>query len=70
MTYAQATEGAQRKYLIDVLDQTDGNVVHAAQIAGVNRTAFYRLVHRHGVSLERRHWRKSGRETSGAADGR
>jgi two-component system response regulator GlrR len=37
----------ERRYLIDVLRIADGNVSHAARLAGRNRTEFYKLLGRH-----------------------
>lgn len=37
-------------YLIRLLYLTNGNVTKAAKLAGRNRTEFYRLLQRHGVS--------------------
>jgi two-component system response regulator GlrR len=37
----------ERRYLIDVLRISEGNVSEAAQIAGRNRTEFYKLLARH-----------------------
>jgi two-component system response regulator GlrR len=46
-TLEQAREEFERWYLSRVLRMTEGNVVRAAQIAGRNRTEFYRLLTRH-----------------------
>ena len=38
-----------RKYLIDLLELSDGNVSQAARLAERNRTDFYKLLKKHGV---------------------
>jgi two-component system response regulator GlrR len=42
-----AKRAFERRYLIDVLRISDGNVSHAARLAGRNRTEFYKLLGRH-----------------------
>ena len=40
---------AERAYLVEMLQQAGGNVVHAARNAGVHRSSFHRLMRRHGI---------------------
>jgi two-component system response regulator GlrR len=46
----QARRAFEREYLVRTLTLTAGNVTHAARLAGRNRTEFYRLLERHGLS--------------------
>jgi len=46
----QARRAFERGYLVRILTLTTGNVTHAARLAGRNRTEFYRLLDRHGLS--------------------
>jgi two-component system response regulator HydG len=39
----------ERCYLASVLEQAGGSVSEAARIAGLDRTNFRRLLHRHGI---------------------
>lgn len=55
MTFREHMEQAARDYLRDALNQSGGNVACAARIAGTNRTNFYWLMGRYGLSGERRH---------------
>jgi len=45
-----AKGGFEREYLVELLKLTRGRVAAAARIAGRNRTEFYRLLKRHGLS--------------------
>jgi len=40
----------ERDYLVGLLKLTDGSVADAARLAGRNRTEFYRLLQRHGLT--------------------
>ena len=40
----------EHEYLVHILTLTRGNVARAARLAGRNRTEFYRLLERHGLS--------------------
>ena len=40
----------ERDYLVGLLKLTDGSVADAARLAGRNRTEFYRLMQRHGLT--------------------
>ena len=54
MSYQQALEAARedatRRYLEAVLRRTHGKVAQAAEIAGIERESFYRLLRRYAVS--------------------
>jgi len=45
-----ARRAFEREYLVRILNLTAGNVTHAARLARRNRTEFYRLLERHGLS--------------------
>jgi two-component system, NtrC family, response regulator GlrR len=48
--YAQARQRFEREYLVGLLKLTDGNVADAARLAERNRTEFYRLLGKHGLT--------------------
>ncbi len=50
LTYSQARERFEREYLVGLLKLTDGNVSDAARLADRNRTEFYRLLQKHGLT--------------------
>ena len=50
LSYSEAKQRFERNYLIQLLKLTDGNVADAARIAERNRTEFYRLLQKHGLS--------------------
>jgi two-component system response regulator GlrR len=50
LSFAQARERFERDYLVGLLKLTDGNVADAARIAERNRTEFYRLLQKHGLT--------------------
>ncbi|MBC7995576.1 MAG: sigma 54-interacting transcriptional regulator [Rhizobacter sp.] len=50
LTYAHARERFERDYLVGLLKLTDGNAADAARLADRNRTEFYRLLQRHGLT--------------------
>ncbi|MBZ0122200.1 MAG: sigma-54 dependent transcriptional regulator [Sandaracinaceae bacterium] len=54
MTYQAAVDAAReqgtRQYLQAVLERTGGKVMAAAEIAGIERESFYRLLRRYGVN--------------------
>jgi two-component system response regulator GlrR len=50
LTLTDARLRFEREYLVGLLKLTDGNVADAARLAGRNRTEFYRLLQRHGLT--------------------
>jgi len=50
LTFAEAKQRFERDYLVGLLKLTDGNVADAAQLADRNRTEFYRLMQKHGLT--------------------
>jgi len=46
---AEARERFERRYLVEILQITEGNVTQAAQLAKRNRTEFYKLLNRHHI---------------------
>lgn len=48
-TLKEAKDAFERDYLISVMRITQGRVSNAAQIAGRNRTEFYKLLGQHGI---------------------
>jgi two-component system response regulator GlrR len=46
----EARRAFERDYLVRTLKITEGNVTHAARLAGRNRTEFYRLLERHALA--------------------
>jgi two-component system, NtrC family, response regulator GlrR len=50
LTYADAKQRFERDYLVGLLKLTDGNVADAARLADRNRTEFYRLLQKHGLT--------------------
>ena len=50
LNYAEAKQRFEREYLVGLLKLTDGNVSDAARLAERNRTEFYRLMQRNGLS--------------------
>lgn len=49
-TLIEARDQFERQYLIRVLKMTEGNVTRAAELAGRNRTDFYKLLKKHELS--------------------
>ena len=49
-TLTDARDQFERQYLVRVLKMTDGNVTRAAELAGRNRTDFYKLLKKHELS--------------------
>ncbi|MBT3146540.1 sigma 54-interacting transcriptional regulator [Neptunomonas phycophila] len=56
----------EKKYLIQVLQVTEGNVTHAARIAQRNRTDFYKLLNKHGIEAAEYKTRRKTALTSSA----
>ena len=50
LTYAQAKAKFEREYLVGLMKMTDGVVADAARLAARNRTEFYRLLQKHGLT--------------------
>jgi two-component system, NtrC family, response regulator GlrR len=50
LSYAEAKDRFERDYLIKLLKITGGQVAEAARLARRNRTEFYRLLQKHGLS--------------------
>ena len=50
-SYSDARHYFERDYLVKVLKLADGNVSQAARLAQRNRTDFYKLMQRHGLSV-------------------
>ena len=50
LSYTQARQRFERDYLVGLLKLTDGHVADAARLAERNRTEFYRLLHKHGLT--------------------
>lgn len=50
LSLAQARERFERDYLVGLLKLTDGNVADSARLADRNRTEFYRLLQKHGLT--------------------
>lgn len=52
-SFNEARADFERRYLIKVLQITEGNVTHAARIAQRNRTDFYKLLNKHNLEAAR-----------------
>ncbi|WP_309682334.1 sigma 54-interacting transcriptional regulator [Polaromonas sp.] len=63
LTLADARQRFERDYLVGLLKLTDGNVADAARLADRNRTEFYRLMQKHGLTPG--HFKVDGNATSG-----
>ncbi|MDO8720466.1 MAG: sigma 54-interacting transcriptional regulator [Polaromonas sp.] len=50
LTFTEAKQRFERDYLVGLLKLTDGNVADAARLADRNRTEFYRLMQKHGLT--------------------
>ena len=50
LSYAKARERFELDYLVGLLKLTDGNAADAARLAERNRTEFYRLLQKHGLT--------------------
>jgi two-component system response regulator GlrR len=50
LTLAEARQRFEREYLVGLLKLTDGNVADSARLADRNRTEFYRLMQKHGLT--------------------
>jgi two-component system, NtrC family, response regulator GlrR len=63
LSFAEARQRFERDYLVGLLKLTDGQVADAARLAERNRTEFYRLLQKHGLTPGR------FRGEDGGADG-
>ncbi len=52
LSFTEARERFERDYLVGLLKLTDGSVADAARLAGRNRTEFYRLLQKRGLTLD------------------
>jgi two-component system response regulator GlrR len=52
LSYTEARRRFERDYLVGLLKLTDGNAADAARLADRNRTEFYRLLQKHGLTPE------------------
>ena len=50
LSFAEARQRFEREYLVGLLKLTDGQVADAARLAERNRTEFYRLLQKHGLT--------------------
>ena len=50
LTLVEARQRFERDYLVGLLKLTDGNAADAARLADRNRTEFYRLMQKHGLT--------------------
>jgi two-component system response regulator GlrR len=50
LSYTEARQRFERDYLVNLLKIADGNVADAARLAERNRTEFYRLMQKHGLT--------------------
>jgi two-component system, NtrC family, response regulator GlrR len=50
LSLAKARERFERDYLVGLLKLTDGSVADCARLADRNRTEFYRLLQKHGLT--------------------
>jgi two-component system response regulator GlrR len=50
LSYAEARRRFEHEYLVGLLKLTDGHVADAARLAERNRTEFYRLLQKHGLT--------------------
>jgi two-component system, NtrC family, response regulator GlrR len=53
LSFAEARQRFERDYLVGLLKLTDGVVADAARLAERNRTEFYRLLQKHGLTAGR-----------------
>lgn len=51
---ARVVRAFERDYLQKMLDRHEGNITHAAQAAAKNRRAFWELLRKHGLPLDRK----------------
>ncbi len=66
LSYSEAKQRFERDYLVGLLKLTDGNVSDAARLAERNRTEFYRLLQRNGLTPG--HFKAENGAGTGAGD--
>ena len=66
LSFAEARLRFERDYLVGLLKLTDGQVADAARLAERNRTEFYRLLQKHGLTPGR--FRSDGGSDDGTGD--
>ncbi len=67
LPYAEARRRFEREYLVGLLKLTDGHVADAARLAERNRTEFYRLLQKHGLTPGRFRADDEGADEAGPA---
>ncbi len=67
LSLAEARQRFERDYLVGLLKLTDGNVADAARLADRNRTEFYRLMQKHGLTPG--HFKADGASGSASPNG-
>ena len=67
LSFAEARQRFERDYLVGLLKLTDGQVADAARLAERNRTEFYRLLQKHGLTPGR--FRSEGAVDEAGEDG-
>ena len=70
LTYAEAKQRFERDYLVGLLKLTDGNAADAARLADRNRTEFYRLLQKHGLTSGQFRAEPANGKSEGVADSR
>ncbi len=65
LSYAEARRRFERDYLVGLLKLSDGVVADAARLAERNRTEFYRLLQKHGLTAGRPRGEAAGGEAAG-----
>ena len=63
---ARMIRAFEREYLQKMLDRHEGNITHAAQAAAKNRRAFWELLRKHGLPLDRKRF-PTGKEYPGTS---
>jgi DNA-binding NtrC family response regulator len=53
VTHADALDGAEREFLVSLLEKHSGNVAQSAREAGLSRQGFHKLIRRHGLDAEK-----------------
>jgi DNA-binding NtrC family response regulator len=58
---ARVIRAFERDYLQKMLDRHEGNITHAAQASAKNRRAFWELLRKHGLALNRERFSNADR---------